>query len=271
MRSRPAMPAALLRLVESLSGAGESLDGLIRAIVEHLRLLYLLQHADELPASEATTSDRLEELRRQAAALPPAEVLRTVDLLGRALEEVRDGSEPRLPLEVALLKAARPQVEGGVGALLARVERIEHGLAGAVPAAAPIPDVAPAAGDPAPAAVEAAGGLAAIVAAWPSVITSAQGQLRGVLERSAPIALDGDVLTVEVVEGLLLHAAKQADEVERLLADAAAVRHSLRFVPRPRRDDGPPPEVTAEPAPLPDADDLEAQFRQRLDATEVDA
>jgi len=211
-------------------------------------------------------------------------VLRAVDLLGRALEEVRDGSEPRLPLEVALLKAARPQVEPGMGALLARVERIELGLVGteAVPpqgaraaaerpapalaASAQKPEIPPAPG-PSPPSV---GGLPDILIAWPRVIASAQGQVRGVLERSAPVALDGGVLTVEIVEGLLLHAGKQTAEIERLLVDAAAVRHRLRFVARARRDEAPPPPPAEDDEPSPGGDDLAAQFLKRLDATEVD-
>ena len=167
----------LLGLVDELAEAGESMDGLVRSLLEHLRLLYLLQHAGALPASEATSPDHLTELERQAATLTAEEVVRTIDLLAGALSEIREGSEPRLPLEVALLKAARPTRSARPRRSWRRVERLEGALSGT---AAPPPPPTPAPGaaevatapaappPPAPAAPSAppAGSLDALRAEW---------------------------------------------------------------------------------------------------------
>ncbi len=152
-------PGELLRRIDALAENGQDMHGLLDSLLGHLRLIYLLQHAETLPESEAATPDRAAELQRQALALPPAETLRTIDLLATALRDIRDGADARLPLEVALITAARPAASAAPGALLARVERLEHSLAGgapavaaaapAAPAAAPAPAPAP---DPAPAA-----------------------------------------------------------------------------------------------------------------------
>ncbi len=61
--------------------------------------------------------------------------VRVLDLLGAALEAVRAGADPRTQLELALVKAATPQVDGSTRALLARIERLEQALAGDAAAA----------------------------------------------------------------------------------------------------------------------------------------
>ncbi len=143
-------PGELLRRIDALAEGGQDMHGLLDSLLGHLRLIYLLQHAEALPESEAAAPDRAAELQRQALALPPAETLRTIDLLAIALRDIRDGADARLPLEVALITAARPAASAAPGALLARVERLEHALVGApapaaTPAPAPVAVTAPAA------------------------------------------------------------------------------------------------------------------------------
>jgi DNA polymerase III subunit gamma/tau len=146
-------PGELLRRIDALAESGQDMHGLLDSLLGHLRLIYLLQHAETLPESEAASPDRSAELQRQAQSLPPSETLRTIDLLAMALRDIRDGSDARLPLEVALITAARPAANAAPGALLARVERLEHALGGAsspAPASAPAPEPAPAAAAPPP-------------------------------------------------------------------------------------------------------------------------
>ncbi len=139
----------LLRRIDALAESGQDMHGLLDSLLGHLRLIYLLQHAELLPDSEAAAPDRMAELQRQAQSLPASETLRTIDLLAAALRDIRDGSDARLPLEVALITAARPAASAAPGALLARVERLEHAVAAPGAAAAPVaPASAPA---PAPA------------------------------------------------------------------------------------------------------------------------
>jgi DNA polymerase III subunit gamma/tau len=146
-------PGELLRRIDALAESGQDMHGLLDSLLGHLRLIYLLQHAETLPESEAASPDRSAELQRQAQSLPPSETLRTIDLLATALRDIRDGSDARLPLEVALITAARPAANAAPGALLARVERLEHTLSGAsvaAPAPAPAPEPAVAAAAPPP-------------------------------------------------------------------------------------------------------------------------
>ncbi len=48
-----------------------------------------------------------------------------IELIGEAQRAVRQGGDPRLELEVALLKVTRPETDTSLRALLARLERLE--------------------------------------------------------------------------------------------------------------------------------------------------
>jgi len=47
----------------------------------------------------------------------PAAVHRLVDLLRDVLDQVREGADPRLPLELALVRVCRPATELSIDAL----------------------------------------------------------------------------------------------------------------------------------------------------------
>ena len=69
----------------------------------------------------------------QAERLSQGEMLRAIDLLAGAIAAVKDGSEPRIQLELALLKATQPQADLSLQALMFRIEQLEARLGGAAP------------------------------------------------------------------------------------------------------------------------------------------
>jgi DNA polymerase-3 subunit gamma/tau len=131
---------AVARLAESGRDAGQ----LVRELEAHARELLAVQILGEVPAELRLTPERDARLAAQAAALGRADVVRLLDLLSDALEALASGAQARIQLELALVKAAAPEVDPSSRALLARIDRLEAQLAGGAVAVAPAKAPAPA-------------------------------------------------------------------------------------------------------------------------------
>jgi hypothetical protein len=87
----------------------------------------------------ATDTARLEA---QAQEIGAPTLVRTIDELASALTAVREGDDARMAVEIALLKAARPDLDPDTAGLLRRIERLER-QASSTPAPLPTPGADP--------------------------------------------------------------------------------------------------------------------------------
>jgi DNA polymerase-3 subunit gamma/tau len=125
--------AGALVAIEELSSQGQDLGRLIGDLLEHLRYLMLVQQMNEVPESLPVTEETRGRLLEQAHQLPQTTVLRLCDLLGDAIRDMRAGGDPRLPLELALVKATRPAADLSWDALAHRLELLEQRPASSTP------------------------------------------------------------------------------------------------------------------------------------------
>src|SRR3954451_18516560 len=169
-----------LTTVQRLADSGRDYVQFMRDLAAHLRHLFVVQTLGEVPESFAVTSEHTDRLSAQASRMNQAEILRAIDLLAAGIAAVKDGSEPRIQLEMALLKATQPSSDLSLQALMFRIEQLEtriQGGAAAAPASAPQADApapqASAPPPPPPAQARAASGGAAAAPA-PAVEAVAQ-------------------------------------------------------------------------------------------------
>src|SRR5438093_9029602 len=136
--------AGALTFIEELSEQGQDLGRLVTDLLEHLRHLLLVQHMGHVPDSLPVTEEVRERLHEQANQLGEATVLRLCDLLAVAVEDMRQGADPRLPLELALVKVTRPAADLSREATAYRLEQLEsrHSAEGGM-ASTSRPDVEP--------------------------------------------------------------------------------------------------------------------------------
>src|SRR2546427_5764872 len=133
--------AGALTFVEELSEQGQDLGRLVVDLLEHLRHLLLVQHMGEVPDTLPVTEETRERLRAQANQLGEATVIRLVGLLAVAVEDMRQGGDPRLPLELALGKVTRPGADLSRESLSYRLRQPEDpGHVPSAPVPGPVPE-----------------------------------------------------------------------------------------------------------------------------------
>jgi DNA polymerase III subunit gamma/tau len=118
-------PRGVLLSVERMSASGRDPGQFARDLLAHLRHLLVTQTVGEVPNSFVVTATDSGRLAAQATAIGAATLVRTIDELAAALSAVREGDDARMAVEVALLKAARPDLDPSTEGLLRRVERLE--------------------------------------------------------------------------------------------------------------------------------------------------
>jgi DNA polymerase III subunit gamma/tau len=202
---------ALLTVARCAEG-GRDASSFTRDLEGRARELLVVQTLGDVPPELSLTPEIDERLRAQARQIGPAEVVRVLDLLGAALEGIRAGADPRTQLELALVKAATPQADGSLPALLARIERLEQGLASRVvatpppappssppPVETPAPSVVVESSPPAQAPEEQPHLNGDLDALWPAVLESVRAQhklLRAFFSEALPVSVTEDHMTV---------------------------------------------------------------------------
>jgi len=213
--------AGALTFVEELSEQGHDIGRLVTELIEHLRQLLLVQHMGEVPDSLPVTEETRERLRAQANQLGEATVIRLLDLLAVAVDDMRQGGDPRLPLELALVKVTRPAADLSRESVAFRLEQLEQSATRLAPSPQPELKHAP----PTPAAKAPDVELEQLQEAWSRTIVPAVAErsipISTVLGEAHPADLSGDTLTVEFPASASFHR-QLAEEPKNatMLADA---------------------------------------------------
>jgi DNA polymerase III subunit gamma/tau len=117
---------AALEAVERLSRSGRDSGQFARDLIAHLRQLLVARATGNVPESFTVTVAQPERLAGQAKEIGDAQLIGAIDSLSAAVAAMREGDDPRLSLEVALLKVATPSLDSSREALLRRIEDLEQ-------------------------------------------------------------------------------------------------------------------------------------------------
>jgi DNA polymerase III subunit gamma/tau len=274
-------PKAALLAVAGLGESGRDMGGFMRDLEAHARELLVVHTLGSVPPEIAITPDRDQRLAEQAARVTHADAVRLLDLLAAAMKATKDGADARTQLELALTKAASPEVDPTTRALQARIERLEQALAGAAPAPvapapAPVapPEAAPQPQPQATAVVEPAPGgalgLDLVTELWPAVVDA--------------VRVDDDVLAMCLTEATPVDCAdrsvviafhpddtmrrRKADSVRARQVVAEALKNLTGVAPQISVEARAIDTVVAEPPADPEAELLE-RLKAEFDAEEI--
>ena len=295
-----------LLFVERLSQAGTDYTQFIKDLLGHLRDVYVVKHTADMPASIAAGEEQLESLRSQAARASTARTVTFIDQLGEALRSIRQGSDPRLELELVLIKMTALGAGGAAGAertappavtvapaATAPVAAAPSGVT-AEPAEAPRPSPQPRAdgqapgrqpetarepapvGEPAPTSAAVRPDVDHLRRAWPVILEAVKTRkpaLCAVLSEGRPESLEDDELVIKFPAGHSFAANQVArDDNPRVISEAllevsgAHLRVTTKLAPEPAAGAAAPDED----ARILSKDELIRVLKQEFDARVID-
>ena len=242
----------LLAAVAHTVNFGRDPRTIVNDLVRHMRDAFLTQMAPELVQ---LPEDRAAEVAAQAGRLGTPRIVKVIETLGLAINDMRNAPDSRVVLEVALVRLVHRELQMGIESLLARVERLEKELenrpqiapapvnpstgravlggrvaqdpsapvvrsepAAAAPSTKPVAPIIVAA-EPAPAAPPStnAMSIAAVVEKWnDGVIGELKGMRRAVAQMAKPVERDGQLV-------LMVDNEPSAKRVNEYMAELSAV------------------------------------------------
>jgi DNA polymerase-3 subunit gamma/tau len=235
-----------------------------------------------VPDSLPVTDETRDRLRSQANQLGEAEVLRLVDLLAVAIDDVRQGGDPRLPLELAFVKVTRPGADLSRQSLSYRLEQLESRVRDGhqTPVASAQPPPPPPATEPAepsPAATEGpAVDLEQLQHLWKQAVLPAVSErsipTASVLGEARPVELTGERLVLEFPPAASFHRnlaeePKNATLLAEVLHEITGHRLELAFAVGEGGHEDAGESAPAEPQ---SEEEFVSLFKNTFDAREVD-
>ena len=96
-------------------------------IIDDLRQCFLLSLSPDLAGVAGLERERLSS---QAKRIGLPRVVRSIELLGHALVEMRDSPDPQVVLEVVLIRCVRTDLDSNMNSLMERVAKLEEAILG---------------------------------------------------------------------------------------------------------------------------------------------
>ena len=271
--------ARVLAAVASAVNLGRDPRGLAEDIVRSMRDSFLAVLSPELVQLPA---DTVRDLAARARSLGNRTVVRIMEVLGTTLVEMRHAPDPRLLLEVALVRIAMPDIDDSADVLAARVAALEERVSnivnsGGVPLSpapvnestgrariggraaptggtarpapessspAPAPASPPA---PAPAADAPAGEQSDPARMWPQIVESLKPLARAIFKPASVESVSDNVVTVRLPANMPL---SKAEEQKQVLVESVRKMCGAKYTVSFTKDDTgavPRPDTAATP------------------------
>ncbi len=163
-------PVRLLKLVAQCADGGVDLVPWGLGLLSFVRNVVVAKVGAGSLGFEEMEPESVKKLTDLAGKFPVEELTEIADTLAGAIETMRRVGEPRIPLEMALVRLSSSSGKVRVADLVARLEKLDQRLrSGGAGEAAP-PQSAPVAPRIAPARAEASSDLEKIISVWPALL-----------------------------------------------------------------------------------------------------
>ena len=136
-----------INTVNALHKASKSIPRLCEELTEHFRTLMLLKtmkkNAKELII---LSEDEYQRAQLQAESMTLTQIVYSIDVLQESLERMFKGGSNRIEFETCMIKLCNPRLSTDIGAVLARIEKLERAVRAGINSVSEAPAAPAAAG-----------------------------------------------------------------------------------------------------------------------------
>lgn len=114
-----------LHILNEFISWGKDIRNLINDLISHFRNLMVCKVSKEMDEIISLPEETIEKIIKQAEGVEINTLIRILNILSEAQDSVRSSSNPRVMVEVAIMKTAQPSFDDSKEALLDRIESLE--------------------------------------------------------------------------------------------------------------------------------------------------
>lgn len=118
-------PKKAMELIDGLVNSGKDISQFIKSFINHFRNLMMIKMTESLEEVIDMSKENIDRLKKQGEKFELNTIIRIINILSEAESEVKWSSQPRILLELAVVKLIRPRMDNSIEGLLDRISKLE--------------------------------------------------------------------------------------------------------------------------------------------------
>ncbi|QXM07140.1 DNA polymerase III subunit gamma/tau [Crassaminicella indica] len=117
---------AAMELIQELVSSGKDIQQFLKDLIEHYRNLMMTKVSKNLEGIINLSKENIQRLVEQGKNLNTESIIRAIRELSQTAVDAKYATQPRILLEVAVVKLTQPMLDDSIEALLERIEALEE-------------------------------------------------------------------------------------------------------------------------------------------------
>lgn len=118
-------PKEAMELIDGLVNSGKDISQFIKSFINHFRNLMMIKMTESLEEVIDMSKENIDRLKKQGEKFELNTIIRIINILSGTESEVKWSSQPRILLELAVVKLIRPKMDNSIEGLLDRISKME--------------------------------------------------------------------------------------------------------------------------------------------------
>lgn len=112
-------------LIDDLVNSGKDINQFIKDLINHFRNLMMTKMTERLEEVIDMSKENIERLKKQGKCFELNTIMRIINILSQTEAEVKWSTQPRILLELAVVKIIQPRIDDSYEGLVDRINKLE--------------------------------------------------------------------------------------------------------------------------------------------------